>query len=397
MLSTATRLASRNLLSKPLASLAPRAGLATAASNDEKQIKVEFPDKWVVHKLDETQQPPSFAYTNRKELLDYFYEMTVVRRMEIAADTLYKSRMIRGFCHLANGQEAVSTGVEAALEKEDSIITSYRCHGFVYTRGEPVGTILAELMGREAGCTKGKGGSMHMFTNEFYGGNGIVGAQVPLGAGIAFAHKYNGRKNICLAAYGDGAANQGQVFEAFNIAKLWDIPAIFVCENNQYGMGTSAERSSASTTYYTRGDYVPGIRVNGMDVLQVREAVKWAKEYVLNHGPLVMEMMTYRYFGHSMSDPGTTYRSKEEVENIRRSRDPIAFVKGLLLENGLATEAELKELDNKARDEVEAGVAFAKASPETPPEHLFTDVYIKGHEVPYLRGRHTSETHYFQK
>lgn len=198
------------------------------------------------------------------------------------------------------------------------------------------------LTGREAGCTKGKGGSMHMFTNEFYGGNGIVGAQVPLGAGIAFAHKYNGRKNICLAAYGDGAANQGQVFEAFNIAKLWDIPAIFVCENNQYGMGTSAERSSASTTYYTRGDYVPGIRVNGMDVLQVREAVKWAKEYVLNHGPLVMEMMTYRYFGHSMSDPGTTYRSKEEVENIRRSRDPIAFVKGLLLENGLATEAELK-------------------------------------------------------
>lgn len=234
---------------------------------------------------------------------------------------------------------------------------------------------------------------MHMFTHEFYGGNGIVGAQVPMGAGIAFAHKYLGRQNVCMALYGDGAANQGQVFEAYNMAALWKTPVIFACENNNYGMGTASTRAAASVNYYTRGDYVPGIRVNGMDVLAVREAVRWAKQYVLEHGPLVMEFETYRYGGHSMSDPGTTYRTRDEVTRMRTTSDPITGLKERILSSGAATEEELKELDKKARAEVEEAVEWAKASPEPDVSELYTDVYIKGSEVPTLRGRDVSETH----
>lgn len=209
--------------------------------------------------------------------------------------TLYKEKIIRGFCHLYSGQEAVAVGMRAAMKQGDDCITAYRCHGWSYLMGvTPLG-VLAELTGRQSGCARGKGGSMHMYTSNFFGGNGIVGAQIPLGVGIAFAHKYNDRKNVCVALYGDGAANQGQIFEVYNIAKLWNIPCIFVCENNGYGMGTSVERASASTDYYKRGDYVPGVWVNGMDVLAMREATKFCIDYCnAGNGPIVIDAATYR-------------------------------------------------------------------------------------------------------
>ena len=244
-----------------------------------------------------------------------------MRRMEQAADALYKSKLIRGFCHLAIGQvcervrasdvsintrvltchqEAVSVGLESAITKDDMVITAYRCHPFAVLRGGTITGVIGELLGRQVGMSNGKGGSMHIFTERFFGGNGIVGAQVPIGAGIAFAQKYLERPSATFALYGDGASNQGQVFEAFNMAKLWDLPCVFVCENNKYGMGTSANRSSSNTEYFTRGDKIPGIQANGMDIIASAQAVKYARDWVLNgNGPLLLEFVTYRYGGHS--------------------------------------------------------------------------------------------------
>lgn len=266
--------------------------------------------------------------------------------------------------------------MEAALEKEDAIITAYRCHGFALMRGGTVHNILAELLGKSTGISKGKGGSMHMFANQFYGGNGIVGAQVPVGAGVAFTQKYENRKNCTFALYGDGAANQGQIFEVYNMAALMKLPIVFVCENNQYGMGTSIERSSASINYFKRGgDYIPGLRVDGMDVLAVKESVRFAKNYVLNNGPLVVEFVTYRYQGHSMSDPGTTYRSREEIQQMRSKRDTIKLIYTQIIENKMATEEELKDLETKIRAEVDEAVLQAKADPFPEMSELTTDIY----------------------
>jgi pyruvate dehydrogenase E1 component alpha subunit len=294
-----------------------------------------------LHKLEEG--PPLSTTCTREDGLKYYRQMQVVRRMETASGNLYKEKVIRGFCHLYSGQEAICVGMNAGLRPTDALITAYRAHGWAYMRGvSPVG-VLAELTGRKSGCSKGKGGSMHMYTDNFYGGNGIVGAQVPLGAGVAFALKYQGTDNVCVSLYGDGAANQGQIFEAYNIAKLWDLPVLFVCENNGYGMGTSVDRASASTEYYKRGDYIPGIWVDGMDVLGVKEATQWAAEYCRSgKGPLVLEMVTYRYHGHSMSDPGTSYRSRDEIQEVRSKRDPIGLLKSKLVEAGLSTAEELK-------------------------------------------------------
>lgn len=318
--------------------------------------------------------------------------MAKMRRMETAADALYKQKLIRGFCHLNIGQEAVSVGMEAAIDKNDAVISAYRCHGFTMVRGGSVMGILAELMGRKDGVTKGKGGSMHMFAHNFYGGNGIVGAQVPIGAGIAFAQHYRGEKSCTFSLYGDGAANQGQVFEAYNLAKLWDLPAVFVCENNQYGMGTAANRAAASTRYYTRGDYIPGIKVNGMDVLAVREACRFAKEYSTSgKGPLVIEMTTYRYGGHSMSDPGTTYRTREEIQHMRSQRDPITGLKNRILESGAAEESELKAIDKEMKAYVDQAVIEAKQSPEPNVEEMWTEVYVKGTEPDFVRGVESQE------
>ncbi|WBW73144.1 pyruvate dehydrogenase e1 component alpha subunit Pda1 [Schizosaccharomyces osmophilus] len=330
----------------------------------------------------------------RNELMDLYENMVTIRRLELACDGLYKAKKIRGFCHLSVGQEAVAGGMESAITREDSIITSYRCHGFAYTRGLPPRAIVGELMGRQCGASKGKGGSMHIFAPNFYGGNGIVGAQIPLGAGIGFAQKYLNKPNVTFALYGDGAANQGQAFEAFNMAKLWGLPVVFTCENNKYGMGTSAERSSAMTEYYKRGQYIPGLRVNGMDALAVKQACKFAKDYtVQNSQPLLMEFVTYRYGGHSMSDPGTTYRTRDEVQQMRAAKDPIEGLKRQLMEWNVANANELKNIEKKVRSFIDAEVKIAEESPFPEPTHenLYSDIYVKGTENMNARGRNTLE------
>ncbi|EFX03088.1 pyruvate dehydrogenase e1 component alpha mitochondrial precursor [Grosmannia clavigera kw1407] len=343
--------------------------------------------------------PPSYTLeVTKKHLKRTYYDMVVVRQMEMAADRLYKEKKIRGFCHLSTGQEAVAVGIENAITRDDDIITSYRCHGFAYMRGAPVRKVLGELLGRQGGIAYGRGGSMHMFEKGFYGGNGIVGAQVPVGAGLAFAHMYEGRKKATIILYGDGASNQGQVFEAFNMAKLWKLPALFGCENNKYGMGTAANRSSALTDYYKRGQYIPGIKVNGMDVLAVQQAVKYGKEWTENgHGPLVLEYVTYRYGGHSMSDPGTTYRTREEVQRMRSTNDPIAGLKHKMVEWGVVTEDELKALDKEARSYVneESAAAEAMELPEANLQVLFNDIYVPGSEPKFIRGRTAEEIRYY--
>jgi pyruvate dehydrogenase E1 component alpha subunit len=333
---------------------------------------------------------------DKQMLLRMYSDMTTMRRMEMAADALYKAKLIRGFCHLAIGQEAVAVGMEQAITKEDLVITSYRCHPFTVLRGGTITGVLAELLGRQAGISNGKGGSMHMFTPNFFGGNGIVGAQVPLGAGLAFAAKYQNKKIASFAMYGDGASNQGQVFEAYNMAKLWDLPCVFVCENNKYGMGTSAERSSMNTEYFKRGDKIPGLQVNGMDILSVLQGTRYARKWVTEgKGPLLMEFVTYRYGGHSMSDPGTTYRTREEIQRMRSTQDPIRGLMRYIEDWGLATEEDLKKLDKEAKETVDKAVEEAKASPEPELKELWTDIYYKGTEPPYMRGREREEVHYY--
>lgn len=344
--------------------------------------------------------PASDVEISKSELLQMYKDMTVVRRLEMASDALYKAKKIRGFCHLSTGQEAVAVGIEHAITRADSVITAYRCHGFAYMRGASVKGVIGELLGKRSGVSYGKGGSMHMFAKNFFGGNGIVGAQVPVGAGLAFAHKYNNENSATFNLYGDGASNQGQIFESYNMAKLWDLPCVFACENNKYGMGTSASRSSALTDYYKRGQYIPGLKVNGMDVVAVYQASKLAKEWTTSgNGPLVMEFETYRYGGHSMSDPGTTYRSREEIQQMRSQNDPITGLKNRLLDLEIATEKELKAVDKEARAYVESQVAEAEASapPEAKPQILFEDVYVPGTEIPVLRGRIPEENWSFAK
>ncbi|RKF79189.1 Pyruvate dehydrogenase E1 component subunit alpha, mitochondrial [Golovinomyces cichoracearum] len=336
--------------------------------------------------------------TTKAELRQMLYNMAAIRRMEMAADRLYKEKKIRGFCHLSTGQEAVAVGIEHALESTDDIITAYRCHGFALMRGASVKSIIGELLGRREGIAHGKGGSMHMFTNGFYGGNGIVGAQVPVGAGLAFAHQYKGNKNCSVSLYGDGASNQGQVFEAYNMAKLWNLPVLFGCENNKYGMGTAIHRSSALTDFYKRGQYIPGIKVNGMNVLAVKAAVAFGKAWAAaGKGPLVYEFVTYRYGGHSMSDPGTTYRTREEIQRMRSTQDPIAGLKYKLMEWNAFSEAQLKEIDMEAREYVDKEVSEAEKmeAPEDIPKILFEDIYVKGSEPSFMRGRTIDENHYY--
>ena len=316
---------------------------------------------------------------NAQELLSFYKDMLLIRRFEEKAGQLYGMGLIGGFCHLYIGQEAVVVGLEASAEEGDKRITSYRDHGHMLACGMDPKGVMAELTGRAGGYSKGKGGSMHMFSKEknFYGGHGIVGAQVPLGAGLAFADKYLENDRVTFTYFGDGAANQGQVYETFNMASLWKLPVIFVIENNQYAMGTSQLRSTSTPDIYTRGAGfdIPGEAVDGMDVLSVKAAGdKAVKHCRAGKGPYILEIKTYRYRGHSMSDPAK-YRTREEVQKMREERDAIENIRSILLTGKHASEDDLKSIDKEIKKIVNESAEFAKASPEPELEELYTDIY----------------------
>ena len=319
---------------------------------------------------------------DKATLLELYREMLLARRFEEKAGQMYGMGLIGGFCHLYIGQEAVVVGLQTAITDKDTVVTSYRDHAHMLACGMDPKGVMAELTGRRTGYSKGKGGSMHMFSREknFFGGHGIVGAQVPIGTGIAFGHKYLEEKAVCLTYLGDGAVNQGQVYEAFNMAALWSLPVIYVIENNKYGMGTSIERSSAKAQeLYNRGQAygIPGVQVDGMDVLAVREAADKVVAHVrAGKGPYIMEMLTYRYRGHSMSDPAK-YRSKEEVQKMRTERDPIDRLRHTLIEEGYCSEDELKAIDRKVKDIISEAAEFAQNSPEPDEAELWTEVYTE--------------------
>ena len=323
---------------------------------------------------------PQPYQASKEELLQFYRDMLLIRRFEEKAGQLYGLGLIGGFCHLYIGQEAVAVGLQSALTEKDSVITGYRDHGHMLLCRIPPADVMAELTGRQAGISKGKGGSMHMFSVEhkFYGGHGIVGAQVSLGTGLAWSHKYNGDGGVCLAYFGDGAANQGQVYESFNMAELWKLPIIYVIENNQYAMGTSVNRASAEDQLYRRGESfrIPGIQVDGMDVLACRGAAETALEWVrAGKGPIILEMKTYRYRGHSMSDPAK-YRSREEVQSVREKSDPIERLKPLLDEAGIK-EDQLKTVEQEIRKIVNEAADFSEQTPEPDAAELYTDVLVE--------------------
>lgn len=323
---------------------------------------------------------PIALEANAEELTDFYREMLLMRRFEEKAGQMYGMGLIGGFCHLYIGQEAVVTGIQSALKDGDTILTSYRDHAHMLACKIDPKEIMAELTGRASGISKGKGGSMHMFSVEhgFYGGHGIVAAQVPIGAGLGFAHKYKGTDSVSVVYFGDGASNQGQVYESFNMAELWSLPVIFVIENNQYAMGTAVKRSSSEVKLHKRGESfrIPGEAVNGMDVLAVKEAalraVKWCRD---GNGPILLEMNTYRYRGHSMSDPAK-YRSKEEVQKMRAEHDPIDQVKQRLLDAKVMSEDDMKAIDKEIKATVAEAAKFAQDSPEPEPSELYTDVLV---------------------
>jgi pyruvate dehydrogenase E1 component alpha subunit len=318
--------------------------------------------------------------TTKDELLSLYKDMLLIRRFEEKAGQLYGMGQIAGFCHLYIGQEAVVVGTRASMIDGDQMITGYRDHGHMLACGMESRGVMAELTGRAGGYSRGKGGSMHMFSTEkhFYGGHGIVGAQVPIGAGLALSNKYKGNGNVSLAFFGDGASNQGQVYEAFNMAKLWSLPVVFVIENNQYAMGTSVIRSSAETELHKRGSSfeIKGIQVDGMNVLEVRDAAKKAIKHARDgKGPMILEMKTYRYRGHSMSDPAK-YRTRDEVTKTRSERDPIDRVKNRLIVEEWATDDALKSIDKEIKLIVADAAEFAQTSPEPDASELYTDVLL---------------------
>jgi len=372
------RVATRGVASGRFAAAAPAATSSRFFSAETATFDVD--GSFETHNLDIS--PATTVECTKAELKEMFELMYTMRRMEITCDNEYKARNIRGFCHLYDGQEAVATGINSAFEPEDSWITSYRCHCVALARGGSVSKVVAELFGNIDGKSRGKGGSMHFYNKDknFFGGAGIVGAQVPVGAGLAFANKYKAKPGekmqVAVACFGDGAANQGQIWEAANMSNLWNLPMIFCIENNRYGMGTSIERHSSVQDYYTMGNTIPGLRIDGMNVLAVKEGMRFAKEWAgSGNGPMYVEMMTYRYHGHSMSDPGTTYRNRDEIAFTRSTKDPLEFVKKCLVDAEFMTADEIKEKEKAIRKEVQKEVLKAKDSPKPPYEELFKHIY----------------------
>ncbi|MCF8480865.1 MAG: pyruvate dehydrogenase (acetyl-transferring) E1 component subunit alpha [Rhodospirillum sp.] len=322
----------------------------------------------------------SAAAPTADDLKAFYHDMLLIRRFEEKAGQLYGMGLIGGFCHLYIGQEAVVVGLQALAKPGDSVITSYRDHGHMLATGMDPKGVMAELTGRRDGYSRGKGGSMHMFSKEkgFYGGHGIVGAQVPLGTGLGFAHKYRGDDGVCFVYLGDGAINQGQVYESFNMAALWKLPVVYVIENNKYGMGTSVERASATKDLSKRGESfaIAGLAINGMDVIAVKTDAEDAVDRARSgEGPAVLELKTYRYRGHSMSDPAK-YRSKEEVSKMRSENDPIDHLRQKLIADGILDEAALKEIDKEIKATVTEAAEYAQNSPEPDPAELYTDVLL---------------------
>ena len=345
--------------------------MAKAATKKKPEIATSRPD--------DPTAPPPLDYSKDQELAAY-REMLEIRRFEEKAGQLYGMGFIGGFCHLYIGQEAVVVGMQAAIDEGDQVITAYRDHGHMLACGMDPKGVMAELTGRRGGYSRGKGGSMHMFSKEkdFYGGHGIVGAQVSLGTGLAFANKYRGNDRVCLTYFGDGASNQGQVYESFNMAKLWSLPVIYIIENNRYAMGTAVQRSSAMTNFARRGASfnIPGVSVNGMDVRAVQAAGEMAVEWCRSgNGPILLDIETYRYRGHSMSDPAK-YRTKDEVQKMRQEQDPIEQVKARLLDDHGVSEDDLKAIDKEVRNVVADAAEFAQNDPEPDPSELYTDILI---------------------
>jgi len=359
----------------------PAVRCMSAASN---QATFEVARPFKAHKLT---PPDATLTTTKEEMLGFLKIMNYYRRFETSCDNLYTQRLIRGFLHLYDGQEAIIVGMQHSLKNTDSVITAYRDHDYQLARGDSGENVFAELMGKATGCAKGKGGSMHMYMrkNNFFGGNGIVGAQVPVGAGLAFAHKYKKDGGVAVAAYGDGAANQGQIFEVANMAALWKLPVIFLCENNEYGMGTSVKRAASNTSFYTRLDAVPGLWFDGFDVLASKKAFAFAADWCRSgKGPICLEAQTYRYHGHSMSDPGVSYRRKEEIDNVRANYDCIELAKKRMISKGWLTEAEFKAMDKEHKAQVNEEIEKAKAAPEPELKELISDIFFQ--ETPsYIR------------
>jgi len=316
-----------------------------------------------------TKSATALPASDKEDLLGFYRQMLLIRRFEERAGQLYGMGLIGGFCHLYIGQEAIAVGMQSIKEPGDQIITAYRAHGHMLACGVDPKAVMAELTGRAAGVAKGKSGSMHMFApkHDFYGGHGIVGAQVSLGTGLGLANRYRKNGKVAFVYFGDGAANQGQVYESFNMAELWHLPVVYLIENNQYAMGTSVERSSSETHLYKRG----------MDISAVREAGAKAAEHARSgNGPFILEMKTYRYRGHSMSDPGK-YRTREEIDAVRKTRDPIDHLQERLEREGVADEAALKAIDAEIRKVVADAAEFARTAPEPDPSELYTDVYAE--------------------
>jgi pyruvate dehydrogenase E1 component alpha subunit len=365
----------------PVSAKASKASSPSTDSSGETALPAGDDAAFALHSLQAAHANNKRFDATDEQLLQFYEQMLLIRRFEEKAGQLYGLGLIGGFCHLYIGQEAVAVGLQSALVTgKDSVITGYRDHGHMLAYGIDPNVIMAELTGRGAGISRGKGGSMHMFSTEhrFFGGHGIVGAQVSLGTGLAFGHKYSGDGGVCMAYFGDGAANQGQVYESFNMAALWKLPIIFVIENNGYAMGTKVSRGSAETEFYRRGTgfRIPGMDVNGMDVLEVRQAAEVALEYVRGgNGPVLLEVKTYRYRGHSMSDPAK-YRSREEVQEMREKHDPIDAAKAELLKRGV-TEDKLKEIEKVIRQRVGQSADFAESSPEPELHELYTDILVE--------------------